>query len=106
MSGGHYNYQYNIVSQLADDIESEFINDGKYESEDWSFSGFGERPKIQMDRLSDTNPKQKEDILKEIRSLISDLKYCSNRAKELEWFMSGDTGAKTYLERLNKIKKL
>ncbi|MDD5649272.1 MAG: hypothetical protein PHF86_02460 [Candidatus Nanoarchaeia archaeon] len=106
MSGGHYDYQYSQIDQLTDYIESDFINDGIYESEDWSFSGFGDKPKIKMDRLSDADPDQKEIILKEIKTLISDLKYCAKRAKELEWYMSGDTGAKTYLERLNKIIKL
>jgi hypothetical protein len=28
MSGGHYDYQYNSLNSLADDIECDFVNDG------------------------------------------------------------------------------
>ena len=35
MSGGHYDYKYFQVAELADNIEREFLKDGKYEGEDW-----------------------------------------------------------------------
>ena len=104
MSGGHYDYTYFKVEELADRIESDFVKDGKYLGEDWSIpvsDYFGARPLIEYDRLEDATDEQRIIILKEISKLVADLKACSVRAKELEWYMSGDTGASSYIERLN-----
>jgi len=104
MSGGHYDYKYFRVAELADDIEREFINDGKYQDTDYDiveeFPNYGERPTKEYDRLGDATPEQRKIILAEIRQLVADLKQCSFRAKALEWYMSGDTGAESYLEQL------
>lgn len=106
MSGGHYDYKYYRLEELADDIEREFINDGKYMEEDYSFNTkWSEtRPEIEKDRLGEATPEQKVIILKEVRNLISQLRDCAKRSKELEWFMSGDTRPTSYLERLEKLK--
>ena len=107
MSGGHYDYKYYQLNYLADDIESDFINDGKYMADDYSVpAGFrGERPQKEYDRLADATPEQKILIIQEAKQLIEDLRKCSDRARELDYLMGGDTGATTYLERLNKLKK-
>jgi hypothetical protein len=106
MSGGHYDYLYHRLNELADSIEGDFIDNGKYMGEDWGSSEdfYGRRPAKEYDRLEDATPEQKLIILSEIKSLIKDLRNCSNRAKELEWYMSGDTGASSYLERLKNIE--
>lgn len=110
MSGGHYEYLYFKLTELADYIENDFVNDGKFMDKDWSISGEelltkfgGKPPNKEFDRLEDATEEERKIILKEIKSLIINLKKCSKRAKELEWYMSGDTGAQTYLERLKNI---
>jgi len=35
MSGGHYEYQYVRLNQLADDIEGDFLDDGVKEDYDY-----------------------------------------------------------------------
>lgn len=95
MSGGHYGYQYNRLYSLADDIERDFLNDGIVKSE-YEKSGT-------YDYLSDATDEQKVIILKEVKNLIKDLRKCAGRAKELEWYLSGDTGAESYLQRIKKI---
>jgi len=106
MSGGHYNYAYYHLDELADQIEGDFINDGKYLGEDWSHeisNSFDLKyPNKEYDRLEDATLEEKPIILNEIKSLIRDLRKCSKRAKELEWYMSGDTGATSFLRRLNE----
>lgn len=97
MSGGHYDYGYFKVLSLADDIEREFVESGIRKREKW------ENESEEYDRLEDATPEERELILKEINSLIADLKDAGNRAKELEWYLSGDTGATTYLERISKL---
>lgn len=106
MSGGHYNYLYHRLDELADYIEQDFLNDGKYVDEDWSaeLAFYNEKPTKEYDRIGDAKPEERPIILKEIKSLINDLKNCALRSKELEWYMSGDTGATSYLERLKNIK--
>ena len=103
MSGGHYDYSYSHIDMLADSIEADFLNKGKYMTEDWSvpYNQAGDRPMIEEDHLNDATEEQKPIILKEVKSLIKDLKDCAKRARELEWYLSGDTGASSYLERLN-----
>ena len=102
MSGGHYQYQYYKLNMLADEIEGDFINGGKYEGEEMirdekSFN-YGSWRKVEKDHLCEANEEEKEIILKEVRSLINTLNSLSDRCKNLEWFMSGDHGAKTYVK--------
>lgn len=104
MSGGHYNYKYHAIDDLAEEIDIEFQNDGKYMTEDWSVECFGRKPLIEADYFDGATQEQKEEILSEIKSLVSILKDAAFRAKELEWFMSGDTGFESYLKRLKERK--
>jgi len=103
MSGGHYDFAFSTIDLLADNIEGEFIKDGKYMTEDWSipYNQAQDRPMIEEDRLFDATKEQKPIILKEIKSLVKDLKDCAKRAKELEWYLSGDTDASDYIKNLN-----
>lgn len=100
MSGGHYSYKYYRLDELADDIERDFVEDGKYREEPYSWD---ENDDGKRDRISDATEEQRPIIIKEVNSLIQDLRDCSKRAKEIEWYMSGDTGANSYLERLEKL---
>ena len=104
MSGGHFNYQYSNIDRLADDIESEFLNDGKYLDDDYSadISWNHERPKKEFDRLSEATGEQRLVILDEIKKLIVDLRNDAIRAKELEWLLSGDNNPTDYIKRLKK----
>jgi len=104
MSGGHYEYQYQAIELLTEQIEREFEKDGIYKSEDWSAEG-SKTPLIDADYFEGATKEHREYLLKEIKSLITDLKLISQRAKELEWFMSGDTGIESYIERLKIIYK-
>ena len=101
MSGGHYEYKYFQLDQLADYIESDFVNEGRYNYETTDYST-GKTVIESCDRIGDATEEQRSIILKEIKSLVEDLRKCSIRAKELEWYMSGDTGANSYLERLKE----
>jgi len=93
MSGGHYDYRYNRLNDLADEIERDFINDGIQYKNDGDH---------EYDMLSDATNEEREIILDEVKRLIVDLRNLAIRAKELEWYISGDTGATSYLKRLEK----
>ena len=103
MSGGHYDYQYQRLYYLADEIDGEFVNDGIYKDTDYDHKpGQHPAPEKEYDRLGNATPEERVLILAEIRALIADLKSCGARAKELEWYMSGNTGPTTYLERIKQ----
>ena len=105
MSGGHYEYKYSQIEYLAEEIDREFENEGKYMTEDWSIPTqlhFNKRPMVEEDHFSDATEEEKKFLLNEIKGLVADLKDVAFRAKELEWFMSGDTGCDSYTQRLKK----
>lgn len=104
MSGGHFNYQYQNLDRLADDIESEFLNDGKYLDDDYSVDiGWSrERPKKEFNLLNEATEQQRLIILKEIKELIVDLRNDAIRAKELEWLLSGDNNPTNYIKQLKE----
>jgi hypothetical protein len=93
MSGGHYDYQYSAINQLADDIEADFLDDGvKYRND-------GDH---EYDMLSDATEEERLVILAEVKSLILDLRNCSIRARAIEWLTSGDYGSTSYIEHLRE----
>ena len=104
MGGGYFNYQYQHLNYLADDIEGKFINNGKYIDEDYSAdTGWNyNRPKKEFDRLNGATEEQREQILLEVNSLVQDLRMCSKRAKELEWLLSGDINIANYLKKIKE----
>jgi len=93
MRGGHYEYKFCRLNDLADDIERDFLNEGVQYKNDGDH---------EYDMLSDATNEEREIILDEVRRLISDLRNIAIRAKELEWYTSGDTGSTTYIKRLEK----
>lgn len=94
MSGGSLDYAYQHLNNLADDIEKSFINDGRYTDDYLS----GPDDTGERDRIGDATPEQRVIILAEVRRLILDLRRNSRRAKILEWYLSGDLGATSYLD--------
>ena len=104
MSGGSLDYGYFKVEQLADEIETGYVEKKfTYEEEDWS-SYYTPKPMHTVDMLEGATPEQRAAIMAEAQDLLQTLRLAAKRAKELEWFTSGDTGVDSYLERLDKIK--
>ena len=106
MSGGHYEYAYFQLERLAEDIEDEFKNDGKYTDVDWTIDGdfsYKNRPEKEFDRFEDFTPEEKIEVLKEIKLLVRQLKDLSKKAKSLEWAMSGDTNLNDFAEDCRSI---
>lgn len=98
MSGGYYNYQHQTLGNLADDIERDFKNNGKYKPD----SDYALDKNMEDDRLWNTSPQQRLVILQEVNQIIVDLRACEIRAKELDWYLSGDTGTEFYLQWLQE----
>ena len=99
MSGGHYQYAYYRLNELADEIERDFVNDGAY-TDDCLLDEHGQARLCS--RIGDATEIEKPVILAEVKSLMNELRQNAIRAKELEWYLSGDTGADSYLRRLRE----
>ena len=102
MSGGHFDYIQHRISNIADQIEEEFItNDGKYEDTDWVTN----KP-ITIDRFSETNEEQRKIITNEIVTLVTDLRNVCKRTKALDYFICGDHGVESYIKKIEEIKNI
>jgi len=76
MSGGHYQYAYQHIKELADDIDLELAE---------SLTSFDEhREKVSA-----------------FRDHLYDVAEC---AKELEWWISGDSDETDFLYKCRKLK--
>ena len=82
MSGGHYDYKYHYLNDLADEIANDLDSGSMYENTNTA-----------EDRLW---------IREEVHDLIDQLRDCAKRAKELEWYMSGDTGIESYRKKIGE----
>lgn len=92
MSGGHYDYKYFQVELLADEIQNDI--DGGFTSKSANLDG------SDYDKIGDCTPDQKLIILNFSQQLADNLKEYARLAKELEWYLSGDTGIETFLNRI------
>ena len=90
MSGGSLRYQHHNLTLLAEDIERKVLpgDDEDYVGDNWLF---------------DATSTEKVRIMGEWQSLVAELKKNAKRAKALEWFLSGDTGIRSYLSDLDRI---
>lgn len=84
MSGGHYEYKYSKLADLAHEIDCDLDN-------------------IEKECGNDSaSQEEKSEMLSLAKTLIEQLRTCSVKAKALEWFMSGDIGSKECLKRMKE----
>lgn len=86
MSGGHYNYKCFEVSQFAEMVEMDI--QARAES-----SRIRHSPDYVEVREALPKP-----LLDKMQVFVDVMRKCSEMAKDIEWFMSGDTG-EDYTER-------
>ena len=86
MSGGHYNYQYHHIFNLADDIRTDIKNNDV--EDDFGFK-FG----------------YTTELLEVLEVITAHMEILGKMAKEIEWLYSDDIGEETFLERIEEIIK-
>lgn len=101
MSGGHFEYNERHIFNIADEIEVILQNDCKYIDDVWRDGRFQQ---TEFDRFEDATELERMKIMLELESLVNDLRKVYSRVREIDYYLSGDTGATSYLERLNKKK--
>lgn len=75
MSGGHYDYLYSAINDLADRIEHDLMDEENFEGH--------------------------ADKVLEFYNHLRDVAEC---ARELEWWMSADTDETRFLSKLARLK--
>ncbi|MBI4929867.1 MAG: Fic family protein [Bacteroidetes bacterium] len=80
MSGGSLEYGYQKLEWLAEEIEAK---------------------KIEFNN-NDLTEQQRKIVVNEITSLQKELRVLAQRAKNLEWWLSGDDGDKEYFESIQQ----
>ena len=91
MSGGHFDYNQYVITQIIDQIQFELDKQGK--------------PNPNFDSRYDTEPNYpfySEAVQEQMRSAIISLTEAHVKTHRLYRFLSGDDSENTYLKRLNE----
>jgi hypothetical protein len=99
MSGGAFEYKQFHIKQIADEIQSELDKQGQEKDiDEWQGSReFYE--KYPEERFEITYPKEIQDRMNEA---VKALEIAHIYAQRIDWYLSGDDGDESFLERLNE----
>lgn len=90
MSGGHFDYKQGYIRDIAEQLEETIRLNGKkkwFKIEDWEDTHFPEYP---------------EEIINEFKNAVIALKLAYIYAQRIDWFLSGDDGEDSFMERLGE----
>jgi hypothetical protein len=87
MSGGHFNYTQYSVKEVSEEIELLLDRQGKVSDDKWQ-------------EVYETYPKEVQDIFKEA---IIQINKASEYIHRIDWYLCGDDGEETFLEKINKL---
>jgi hypothetical protein len=89
MSGGHYDYLYYRMIELAERIEEELANNGKY---------INDYDQNEHDLFENIKESVKLETLKYMKVLAVGLREMSEKARQLEFAMEGDTSFEDFIK--------
>jgi hypothetical protein len=104
MSGGHFDYRQFHIREIAEEIESIILNNGREKDEE----ELREERKIHGRDWHDKYPEEKflhkhsDEVIEEFKKGLKILKLASIYAQRIDWLLSGDDSGKSFLERLKK----
>jgi len=99
MSGGAFEYRQNQIDWIIDGIEDHLESMGKERGDvDDSYRRefYSEYPEER------TYPVESEEVQERMRQAIRALKIAKVYAQRVDWYLSGDDGEESFLERLDK----
>lgn len=99
MSGGHFDYQDNRIGDIITSIEKVINNNGKLKPNDelyWNKDYYKEQPEELY------YVKYPDDIIEKFKIGVAKLKEAYIYAHRIDWFLSGDDGEESFLERLKE----
>ena len=99
MSGGHFDYKQYEIDNIADSIQHKLDMQGgelpeyiQGYSEEW----YNEHPE---DRFYPTYSQQVQEVM---RTAVKKLREAAIYAQRIDWFLSGDDGEESLIERLSE----
>lgn len=99
MSGGAFEYRQYYIDEIIEGIEEHLESMGK-EREDvdnhYRREFYSEYPEER------TYPVESEEVQERMRHAIKALKIAKVYAQRVDWYLSGDDGEESFLERLDK----
>ena len=87
MSGGHYDYAFHHIDELAERLESDIK---KYSAK-------------YIDGIGDEYPPLPKSTLKFLRKSLDQVRLAARIAHDVEWYFSGDYGDDTLAESLKSV---
>ena len=103
MSGGHFDYKQHNIDDIANEIEQMLERQGKLIPKDDLYLDEEYLKKFPEERYYITYSKE---IQEKMREGIKHLKISSIYAQRIDWYLSGDDGEETFLERLDNDTKI
>jgi hypothetical protein len=103
MSGGAFEYNQYKIGYIADEIEQYIRNNGKEKTkqelkdEGWRDSDWYE--KYPEDKFHYKHP---EEVIEAFKKAVDALRIAQIYAHRIDWFMSGDDGEESFIERLKE----
>ena len=88
MSGGHFDYNQYRINDIADSIERELNRQGK------------EKPKDELYGDKEYYYTYPEIVQEKMKEAVKQLKIAAIYAQRVDWFLSGDDGEESFIERL------
>ena len=100
MSGGHFDYNQNKIHYIVEDIEEILERQGKEKEIDW----FSLWDKVYYENHPEErfHVTYREDIQAKLKEGIMALKIAAIYAQRIDWYLSGDDGENSFLERLKE----
>lgn len=97
MSGGHFDYSQYHINTIADSIESKLDRQGKEKPRDELWNNGDYYKQYPEEKFYHTYSKEVQD---EMKNAIMVLRKAAIYAQRVDWFLSGDDGEESFLERL------
>ena len=102
MSGGYFEYNQYRINDIVDKIERVLNRQGKEKPKDELYGDAEYFEKYPDEKYYYTYPKQ---VQERLREAVKQLKIAAVYAQRVDWFLSGDDGEDTFIERLEKDLK-
>ena len=109
MSGGTFDYNQRRIRYIADDIEQEIAKSGKPKTprELKEEDGWRDNDEWYKKYPEDLNHhKLRDEILEEFKNAYEILRKAEIYAQRIDWYLAGDDGEDSFLERLKSDLEL
>ena len=99
MSGGHFDYKQYQINEIADSIERELNRQGKEKPKDELYGDAEYFKKYPEEQYYYT---YSEIVQEKMKEAVRQLKIAAIYAQRVDWFLSGDDGDESFIERLEE----